>query len=221
MTPGNGKYTPVSSMSLGERRDCVAGKDINGKTTPEDGDSVPSLGGTTGADDREVDTADKIVFCGLLDGSFEAFDLGTGRSVAKCTPPSADGPLELISMDYAPAHNMLAMGSIDGTVSIFDTRSLSTPLLSFYRNAAGIEDVRFFDNLESLRVSRGIERDGSGVGLLVGPEDGQAFVADVRPEGPVVLLELEGVDCDSVRAVRVSGSDDIWTTADDGIVRRY
>jgi proteasomal ATPase-associated factor 1 len=47
------------------------------------------------------------------------------------------------------------------------------------------------------------------------------YVASIRPEGPAVLSELVGSDCEATRVVRVSSAGDIWTAGDDGIVRRY
>jgi proteasomal ATPase-associated factor 1 len=204
LTMNTDKNTQVSCVSHGERGNCVAGKG--------DENTVKSGG-----------IANKIAFCGLKDGTYEAFDIGTGQSIAQGIPPYADRRLEeLVGMSYSPKFNMVAMSSIDGTVTLYDTRSLSAPLLSFYRNGAGVEDVRFIDDVEALRKSRGLGEGGSGgIGLLVGPEDGQAFVLDVGPKEPVVLLELQGLDVDSVRVIKLSGTGDIWSVADDGIVRKY
>jgi len=65
--------------------------------------------------------------------------------------------------------------------------------------------------------------NGAQVGIAVAAEDGLPFVAGVVPEGPEVLAELVGVDCDAVRCLKVrgEGGKDIWTAGDDGVVRRY
>jgi len=55
----------------------------------------------------------------------------------------------------------------------------------------------------------------------VGNEDGLPYVAAVRPEGPSVVAELIGSDCDPVRFVRVGPKKELWTAADDGIIRKY
>ncbi|KAJ3556612.1 hypothetical protein NM688_g1932 [Phlebia brevispora] len=199
---GVGKATGVLCMSLGDKGGSAFTQSPDGEGT-----NAP-----LSTDPREVETAEKVVFCGLADGSFEVFDLGSKLSVFRSsTSDTTLSTAALNSIAYSSEHSLLATGSGSGVVRVYDTRSLSKPLVSFARNQASIEDVAFL-SLDQ----------GSGVGLAIATEDGLPYVADIRPEGPSVRAELIGTDCDAVRRVRIrSDAREIWTAGDDGVVRKY
>ncbi|CAL1716002.1 unnamed protein product [Somion occarium] len=191
-------YSPVLAMCAGERAEGAFAQPPNGE---EKNAPVP-------LDDREVDTADKMVFCALQDGSFEVFDLGTKLSVFHSKPPK--GSTSLSSIAYSPSASLLATGSSTGVINVYDTRAMDAPLATFSRNSASIEDLVF------------LSAQGGSVSLVVGTDDGLPYIADVRPEGPAVHAELVGPDCDAVRCVRVGAqAGEVWTAGDDGIVRQY
>ncbi len=188
-------------MTLGEKGGSAFTQSPDGE-----GKQIP-----LSVDDREVATADKVAFCGLTDGSFEVFDLETKLSVFRSTTVGPSSTSALQSIAYSSQHSLLATGSVTGVIRIFDTRSLSSPVVSFSRNNASVEDVAFVS----------LDR-GSTVGLAIVTEDGLPYVADIQPTGPSVRAELVGTDCDPVRRVRVlSETGDVWTAGDDGIVRKY
>jgi len=215
LAAGRGSLAPVLSLSVGEG---ALGARVNG--TNGDMDATETL------DPREVETADKLVFGGLQNGTFEAFDLRTKTSVFLSTIRERS-PIQAIS--YTPTHGLLATGSMSGLVAIYDVRALETPLTTFRRNTASIEDLEFLTLVASPSsppLSDGVngdmmEGDGPEVGLAIATEDGLPYVASVRPSGPSVRSELVGPDCDPVRAIRVLQGEEIWTAADDGVVRRY
>jgi proteasomal ATPase-associated factor 1 len=227
MTAGSGKFSPVSSISLGEREETDLGRvrpdgeDLGeSSTVVSEGDNnlrttAPCL------DEREVDTTNKSLFCALGDGSFEVFDLGSKRSVFHSNVTPEDRPAGLSSITYSPAHNMLVTGSTRGAITVYDTRSLTSPLTSFSRNGAIIEDLALATNFKFRSTSPSSTGSDNQVNIAVAAQDGLAFIAGIQPEGPRVLAELAGVDCDGVRAVRICEMGDIWTAADDGVVRRY
>ncbi len=196
MAAGSGKFSPVLALDCG-----VKGSGWSLK--PNDGEQAAN---ETSLDPREVETSDKVAWCGLQDGSFEAFDLGSKRSV--CRSSASAYPINAIA--YSDAEHLLATASTKGVLSVYDTRSLSTRITSFSRNTASIESVQFI-------------RSHSRVGLVIGTEDGLPYVAGLEPEGPKVLAELVGVDCDGVRGVKVGGDngDQVWTAGDDGVLRMY
>ncbi|KAF8153750.1 WD40-repeat-containing domain protein [Crassisporium funariophilum] len=188
--------SPITSMSIGDRM-----------STPPDGEESPV---PVSGDGRELpETSSKVVFCSLENGSFEVFDLGFKKSIYQSPLPASSSPLT--SINYSFSHNLLATGSASGIITLYDTRSLGTPLTSFSRLETVVEDLAFLQN-------------GSAVGLAIATADGLPYVASVIPEGPAVSAELVGVDCDPVRRIRVrdnSGRKEIWSASDDGIVRRY
>lgn len=191
MGTGNGKYVPVLAMCVGDRGGFeFVTSDVDG-------------GGAT-RDEREVGTADTLVFCTLQDGSFEIFDLGSKRSLFKSAAVGADN---LTAITYSSAENLLVTGSSKGVVTVYSTRSISTlssPLTSFARNEASIEDLIFT----------------SAGGLAVATDDGLPFIAKVSEDGPGVEMELVGGDCEGVRIVRAREGE-LWTAGDDGVVRVY
>ncbi|KAJ7490900.1 WD40-repeat-containing domain protein [Mycena latifolia] len=163
--------------------------------------AVPA-GALVDPDSREVETGGKLLFCALQTKSFEAFDLGARAPVYTSSP----GASPLTAIVYAPEHNLLATGSAVGVVEVFDTRALGTPVVAFTRGEAGVADFRFAED---------------GQSLLVSTDDGLPFVARIVASEPVrVGAEIVGTDCDPVRSIRAVGRD-VWTAADDGIVRRY
>lgn len=197
---GTQKYTAVLSMAAGDRGEAVFAE-------PPDGEGLGDAKTPLSVDSREVDTADKLVFCGLADGSVEAFDLSTKLSVLYLPGKSSSG---LHALAYSPRHSLFATGSSTGVVRVHDTRSLSKPLVAFQRNNASIEDIAW------------VAFEGGDVGLAIATEDGLPYVAHVRPEGPSVCAELAGPDCDAIRSVKVHAETGaVWTAGDDGVVRRY
>ncbi|KAF9442568.1 WD40 repeat-like protein [Macrolepiota fuliginosa MF-IS2] len=174
--------------------------------TPPDGEDTP-LAETQ--DEREMpEVAHTLTYTGLQSGSFEVFDLGTRISIYKS--PSAVGGSPINAISILPAQHLLATGAGDGVVTLYDVRSLSSPLTSFRRNDAGINDLDFSPGSTN-----------SECGLAIATTDGLPYVASIIPEGPGVSTELIGVDCDPVQSVRVRNKSEIWSASDDAIVRRY
>ncbi|CAA7263921.1 unnamed protein product [Cyclocybe aegerita] len=186
----------ILSMSSGNRMPA-----------PPDGEEHPPPAAT---DPREVpETSSKVVVCGLQNGEFQFFDLGFKKSVFRS--PISQNPSPLTSIAYSEADNLLATGSASGVVTLYDTRSLGSPLTSFSRLETEIEDLAFV-------------RSGTEVALAIATSDGLPYVANVLPEGPSVKAELIGVDCDPVRNIAATTSDgrtEVWSASDDGVVRRY
>lgn len=202
-TMGTYGSSGVLSLSLGDRSE-------GSFSLPPDGEGgVSALPDAPHAvDPREVETSDKLVFCGLASGSLEVFDLSTKLAVHRSSPSMGGG--QLYSVAYNPVHNLVATGSGRGIVTVFDTRSMAAPLVSFSRNSASIEDIAF------------ITSPGGDIGLAVATEDGVPYVANVRPEGPSVRAELIGTDCDAVRCIRAGPEEGVvWSAGDDGVVRRH
>lgn len=198
-TLGSMGWAGVNAISLGETGDPVFGQ------PHPDGEGNPVVSDSqTFIDPREVETTGKAVFAALQNGSFEVFDLGSKNSVHNYEV----GKRALNTIAYSAAHSLLVTGSTDGTVTAFDTRQLSAPLTSFARNRASIEGL-------------GIRGPAAETEVVIVTEDGLAYVAGVRPDGPQVHTELIGSDCDAARVVRVAENGTIWTAGDDGIVRRY
>ncbi|KAJ7494298.1 WD40-repeat-containing domain protein [Mycena galericulata] len=129
---GGGRYSPVTSMSLGDRASAA----------------LPA-GAAEAPDPREVETSGKLLFCAFQTKSFEAFDLGSRASVYTSTP----GASPLTAIVYSPEHSLLATGSSTGVVEVFDTRALGAPLAAFTRGEAGIADLAFTDDDRTLLVS--------------------------------------------------------------------
>ena len=188
--------SPIVSMSLGDRMPI-----------PPDGEEfIPPVA----EDSREKpETASKLVFCGLENGSFELFDLGVKKSTYRSPVPKSLSSLTCIRYSYS--HNLLATGSSSGIITVYDTRSLRNPLTSFNRLETVIEDLAFIFNT-------------SRVCLAIATADGLPYIASVAPEGPAVNAELVGADCDPVRNIGLRDNDgrrEVWSASDDGIVRRY
>ena len=200
-TLGSTGWARINAISLGD-----AGNSEFGCPHP-DGEGHPTVSTSRGSafiDPREVETTGKLVFAALQNGTFEVFDLGTKNSVHNYEL----GKRALNAISYSATHDLLVTGSIDGVVTVFDTRQLSMPLTSFARNRASIEDL-------------GIRGHTAEAEVVVVAEDGLAYVAGVRPDGPQVHTELIGSNCDAVRMVRVAENGGIWTAGDDGVVRKY
>lgn len=195
------EWTGINAISLGDTGDSTFGQPHpDGEEHP----TAPALQGDPFIDPREVETAGKVVFAALQNGSFEAFDLGTKNSVHKYEV----GKRALNAISYSATHRLLVTGSTDGVVTAFDTRQLSTPLTSFARNRASVEDL-------------GIRGHTTEAEVVIATEDGLPYVAGVRPDGPQVHTELMGPNCDAVRMARVTESGAVWIAGDDGMVRKY
>ncbi|KAF8980177.1 WD40-repeat-containing domain protein [Cyathus striatus] len=148
----------------------------------------------TPADPREVEEVNStVVYTGTQNGSFNLIDLASKKPIYT-SPPSGVG---ISSIVYSHSRNLVGTGTERGLVTIYDSRSLSSPLTSFYRSEGG--------------------------GLGISTADGLPYIATLAPSVGV-KGELVGTDCDPVRHVVrrvVSGREEVWCTGDDGIVRRY
>ncbi|EIW58621.1 WD40 repeat-like protein [Trametes versicolor FP-101664 SS1] len=201
LAAGSSHFVPVLAISSGERwRDAAL------ESTADDVDS------------REVETSDKVVFCGLQDGSFELFDLRTKFPVFRSPAGASGARSALQALAYSPERSLLATGSAAGLTSVYDVRTLGEgPVTTFRRNEAPIEDIVFVD--PPAHASRDESTPPLG-GLAIATEDGLPYVANIQRSRADVRAELVGTDCDAVRLVRAAGRH-VWTAADDGVVRRY
>ncbi|CDO73297.1 hypothetical protein BN946_scf185008.g59 [Trametes cinnabarina] len=205
LASGTNNFVPVLALSSGERWSEF---------------DIGSEG--EGIDPREVETDDKVLFCALQDGSFELFDLRTKRAVFRSPVGPSGTRSALQALAYDRNHGLLATGSASGLIALYDVRALGEgPTTTFRRNEAPVEDVTFVD-LSTARFSlpSSPEAGSENVGLAIATEDGLPYIAEAGSAGPRVRAELVGTDCDAVRFVRVAGHN-VWSAADDGIVRRY
>jgi proteasomal ATPase-associated factor 1 len=209
MTAGRGKFTPINALSVG-----VVGQSNFHRRKPHGEEIVHEE--PVSLHEKEVETSDKLVFCALSDGRFEVYDLRTKSSVYLSKAPSRSRA-GLTAISYDANRQILATGSMDGVVSLYDTRNLSQEdvpdgsevLTSFVRNPTPVEDLSI------------IAREGE-LDLAVATADGLPYVVSVAPNGPVVSAELVGSDCDAVRAVKADTSGTfVWSAGDDSIVRKY
>ncbi|KAG7453153.1 WD40 repeat-like protein [Guyanagaster necrorhizus] len=143
------------------------------------------------------------IYAALQDGSFSSIDLraSPGSSSISRSSSSASSLLSI-----AVSNTQLATGSSRGMVCIYDIRSLvQGPVVQFARNEAAVEDLAFL----------------SPTDVVMGAEDGLPYVASLQGDAVRVEAEIVGTDCDAVRHIRVTDTGDIWTAADDGVVRSY
>jgi proteasomal ATPase-associated factor 1 len=196
----------------------------NGKNEgflPPDGEEQEQGMSTEGDEREEEHVKQTVTYAGLQNGSIQVFDWRARSNFIISKPPSSSSAA-INAITYLPQQSLLATGSSNGMVTLYDVRSLSPssspPLLtSFRRNEAGISDLSF-----QYRHQR--------VGLAIATKDGLPYIASIIPEGPGVQTELVGVDCDPVANIRVVRADadgdggqeeEVWTASDDGVVRRY
>lgn len=211
---GKGKFVPISSMTITTRAQSEA-------------DAVDAA--NANIDPREVDTSDKIVLCGLHDGSFELFDLRTKETIFQSAETGSSSALNAIACESE--HGFVATGTANGVVKVYEMRDLEKPLICFRRNTASIEDLTFLsldpdafqdvpDTSSAPPIIQNTSSTTQEIGLAIATEDGLPFVADVYPSGQRVRAELVGGNCDAVKAVKWAAAA-IWTASDDGIVRQY
>lgn len=206
-----GTHTPVMALSLGQRP----------LSTPNGDISHPEAQGSD-IDEREVDTAEKVVFAALHDGTLEAHDLRTKQAVLRVRPRIAPGtsvsPLEAVA--YDDARGTVATGDARGVVRIYDVRALSSTtsgetakeLGTVRRNDASIEDLAW--------LPPGDGRDSDTPTLAIATSDGLPYLLHVGPDRLGVYAELVGVDCEPVFCIKTVGRE-VWTAAGDGVVRRH
>jgi len=195
-TMGVDKYSAVNGISMGDK---ISNWSAPPMSQPSDNEEqpVPAF-----IDEREVGTSSKLLFCALQNGRFQTLELGTKLPVY-LSPSSTMGPLQSIA--YSSHHGYLATGGSTGVVTLYDIRSLSSPLNTFRRNTASIEDLVFTPTGQ----------------LVVATDDGLPYRAEVSMGVPRLIEELVGGNCDAVRGITVGANDDVWTAWDDGLVRRY
>ncbi|KAF8987771.1 WD40-repeat-containing domain protein [Cyathus striatus] len=161
------------------------------------------------ADPREVEEVNStVVYTGTQNGSFNFVDLASKKPIYT-SPPSGVG---ISSIVYSHSRNLVGTGTERGLVTIYDSRSLSSPLTSFYRSEGGITGLDFV-----------LHDSGNEGGLGISTADGLPYIANLTPSAGV-KGEVVGTDCDPVRHVVrrvVSCREEVWCTGDDGIVRRY
>ncbi|GES75280.1 proteasomal ATPase-associated factor 1-like [Rhizophagus clarus] len=156
-------------------------------------------------DSREVATDDKLVICVLEDGNIKGIDL-MSKEEAFTTKSYRNVPLH--SCAYSPKHNLVAVGSAEGVIEVFDIRNIKD-LFAIQRNDSTIYDLVF------------IEETGD---LLIGQGDGSAF------QIPTVLTsnisqasqEFIGFDMDPIYSIReINNGKFIYAAGRDGSLRRF
>ena len=163
-------------------------------------------------DEREVETEDKVVYCALQNGAFEAIDLRTKRStynsLDSMSGSGASTRSSLTSIALSSTTQLLATGTSRGVISLYDTRSLCSTLASWRRNESPIESIAFLPSSNELAVAT---------------EDGLPYIADISSPNRDVIgvgAELVGGNCEAVRCLRINGGG-VWTADEEGIVRTY
>jgi len=191
------RYSPILRIASGSSYQISNGTTTNAEQVTEE-----ETGG-------EVGTSGKMLWCALQSGRFTVLDLGTKTLIFT----SSEGRVPISSIACSADKQLLATGSQNGVVAIYDTRTLGgakqQPLHCCKRNGASIEDMTF-----------GPSQNGEEAEILIATSDGLPYRLMLGSEGPRVGEELIGYDCDPVRAICCVG-DSVWTAGDDGIVRRY
>lgn len=173
----------------------------------------PGTAPATSFMDGEVGTQDKVLCLALQNGRFSILDLNTKMAVYDSAPQAPSSPLHSIA--YDSERHIIATGTSQGVISVYDTRALGTDrgmLFRCQRNGACVEDLAFTKKTQWSA--------SSGPELVVGTVDGLPFRLAIDETGPRVLEELVGFDCDPVRVVRAAAGH-VWIAGDDGLVRKF
>ncbi|ORX99774.1 WD40 repeat-like protein [Basidiobolus meristosporus CBS 931.73] len=157
-------------------------------------------------DSREVETVDKLLALALQSGSVRGVDLGSKAEILKVF---SHGYAPVKSTALCSSKNLLALGTANGVVEIFDLRNTKQRAAMFRRNDAGIEALEFLD-------------DGDEPGLLVGTADGMCSQYNISSYDQIhAVTEYVGSDLDAIRGIRKLPSGRLFTGARDGFVRKY
>ncbi|KAK9728995.1 hypothetical protein K7432_000632 [Basidiobolus ranarum] len=157
-------------------------------------------------DPREVETVDKLLALALQSGSVRGVDLGSKDEIFKVY---SHGHAPVKSTALCSSKNLLALGTANGIVEIFDLRNTKQQAAMFRRNDASIEVLDFID-------------DGDKPGLLVGTADGMCSQYDISSYEQIhAAIEYAGSDLDSIRGICKLSSGRLFTGAKDGFVRKY
>lgn len=187
----------------------------------------PSPSSTT-LDDSNPDLNDLILFATHTNGTATIISLASSSSASSAASPlvtlkAGTSPLDAIA--YDASHKLVALGSRNGVVSLFQLVSplasspASSPnepllaLLSFSRSSATIHSLAFSTKNDQ-------------TSLLVASADGLPFRAgwELADDGEShrvwVKEEFAGLDCEAAR--EVSERDGVvWIAGADGSLRRY
>lgn len=154
----------------------------------------------------------QIAIVGHSNGSASVIDLSLS------TPPIrelAAGSSPLFAVAYDPETHLVAAGSRNGTISIFDLSrpapldgSADGPILSFMRSTSPISSLSFSVKGPTLLVGT---EDGLPCRISLGLESGDGQVK--------VLEEFVGGDCENVVVREREGA--VWIGAGDGALRRF
>ncbi|KAL1920475.1 uncharacterized protein VTP21DRAFT_852 [Calcarisporiella thermophila] len=172
-----GNYScPVNKIALGIRMEGSASQD------------------NYNLDTREVETQDKLVVAALDDGSLRGIDLASKDEIFNLNASQLSVPL--ISCSYASELNLIATGSAEGIITVYDVRNLNSALLTFQRSEFPIYDIHFMDE------------DGFP-SLLVAEGGGSAFRTSSLLDASNLrsVQEFTGFDMDPVMGVRVHSYD--------------
>lgn len=254
MTFAAERFSSVNALALGDRP-----VELDPTLRPPDGDGgsapvpAPAPAGYPSA--REG----KLFAAGLSSGLVELHDLSSRTRAALIPSPVFPAGAEwtqkpagpIFAVDWAPESHLLATGTREGIVAVYDVRMLGASsagaggprslLGAFRRNGAAINDLRFASSttLPSPLSSFSSSSSSSSLSLLIGTSDGLPYRAGLGPllsgdadgsessggalgnRAPEVVEEYAGWDCDSVEAVRVDRAGRVVLAGAHGCVRRY
>ncbi|KAG9013354.1 hypothetical protein FRB93_000877 [Tulasnella sp. JGI-2019a] len=200
---GTEGWSPVLKMAVGANTTQIRPSSANN-------DTLDGISPAQSFMDGEIGTQDKVLCCALQNGRFSILDLNTKMAVYNSASNVPSSPLHAIA--YNSERYLIATGSGQGVVTIYDTRALGTDkgmLFRCQRNEACIEDLAFSEQTSAPSPE-----------LVVGTVDGLPFRLAIDTTGPRVVEELVGFDCDPVRVVRTAAGH-TWVAGDDGLVRKF
>ncbi|KAG8831711.1 hypothetical protein FRC18_006130 [Serendipita sp. 400] len=237
------KGSPVLCGCVGEVLKRI--ENIPSEFTPEPLSGGPSVSLLEG----EVGTKGKMIYVGLQDGSVRGYDLSTGTSIFFSTGGQSTSttvrPSPVDSICYSADKSILAAGSRDGTVRVWDLEALNQrtsvdevhnqttfenesdipPTWCIRRNTGGIEGLFVLSSISQPAEATEVPPPDLRM-LLIASADGMLFKAGFL-EGiePMLLEEFIGVESGDgirgVKAITTDGITSIWSASDDGLVRKY
>ena len=179
--------------------------------------AIALVSGPTNDEGGQGSSAAEVkVWAGLGNGSLELLSLPGSTDALPITIQAHTSAVHALSV--SPDGAYLVSGAVDGSLALWDTRSLlgsgagKEPLARWARTRAAIEDIAFLPSSSADVVE-----------LVIATEDGLPYLARIHvTDGRVeVVTELVGGEVDPVRGVQVGGDGAVWTGGDDGVLRRY
>lgn len=175
--------------------------------------------------DREYETEGKQIYVATEKGSMMGFDIRSKNKIMEQSFTNKNEPL--LCCHFQPKLNLLAYGSTEGKIEIYDTRNMKIPIAPIIqRNKANILNLYLLENKNyGCLIDSNIDTDPIVAQLIFSTADGSISRIQTTQQNMKIIDEYIGFDIEPIYGMKIienySNENSIVCCGRDGIVKKW